>query len=130
MPAPSWDGSEYISSQGLELRNVKFERRPMYVLRLTQLDPNYVYSYRIFYVDKETFNFHHIENYDQKGRLYRTYDDNLGFIPEMGAFGWIGNLMIMKDHVDLHSNLSQGYQLPAFWTRQDVSLRELVKKSK
>jgi len=54
--APTLDGAEYWSSGGLECRNVRLERRPLYVVKLTQLDPNYVYSYRIFYIDRETFN--------------------------------------------------------------------------
>ena len=113
-----------------EFRNMKFERRPMYVVKLTQMDPNYVYGYRIFYIDKETFMYHYVENYDQKGRLYRTIDGVYGFFPEMGAYSWAGALLLMKDHIDLHSGVQQPYQLPAFWTRRDVSLRGLVKKGK
>jgi hypothetical protein len=130
VPAPTQDGAEYIKREGLEFMNLKFERRPLYVIKLTQLDPNYVYSYRIFYVDKETFNFFHIENYDQKGRLYRTWDGNYSFFPEMGMFSWSGMLNVMRDHIDLHSGVQQPYQLPAFWTREDVSLKGLVDKSK
>ena len=46
VPSPSLDGSEYITSEekGLEFRGLKFERRPMYVLKLTHLDPNYLSS--------------------------------------------------------------------------------------
>ncbi len=130
MPAPTLDGAEYIKKEGLEFKNMKFERRPLYVIKLTQQDPNYVYSYRIFYIDKETFNFFHIENYDQKGRLYRTWDGNYSFFDEMGMFSWAGMLNSMRDHIDLHSGVQQPYQLPAFWTRKDVSLRGLVKKAK
>ena len=83
-----------------------------------------------FYIDKETFNFLHIENYDQKGRLYRTWDGNYSFFDEMGTYSWSGMLLLMRDHIDLHSGFQQPYQLPAFWTRQDVSLRGLVKKAK
>jgi len=128
--APTLDGAEYCSSKGLEFRNVKLERRPMYVVQLTQLDKNYVYGKRIFYVDKETFNYHLIQNYDQKGRLYRSYEVNYSFIPEMGIFSWSGALILMRDHVDLHSTVVQSYQLPAFWTRADVSLKGMVKKEK
>ena len=130
MQTPSWDGSEYISSEGLEFRNIKFERRPMYVIKLTQLDKNYVYSYRIFLIDKETFNYHHVENYDRKGRLYRTYTDPLGFFPELGTFAWAGATGTIRDYIDLHSGVSQTYQLPAFWNRDDVSLGALVKAGK
>ncbi|MBI5445720.1 MAG: DUF1329 domain-containing protein [Deltaproteobacteria bacterium] len=128
-PASSIDGSEYISSKGFELHNVKMERRPMYVVKLTQLDPNYVYSYRLFYVDMETFNYIHVENYDRKGRLYRTFELAGGFHPEMGIFSWSGGIGVLKDHIDLHSGLSQSYQLPAFYTREDVSLQAITKKA-
>ncbi|MHB8766030.1 MAG: DUF1329 domain-containing protein [Deferrisomatales bacterium] len=130
VPAPTQDGAEYIASKGVEFRNMKFERRPVYVIKLTQQDPNYVYSYRIFYVDKETFNYLHIENYDQKGRLYRTWDGNYSFFPEMGAFSWSGALILMRDHIDTHSGCFQAYQLPAFWTREDVSLQGVMRKAK
>ena len=130
VPAPTLDGSEYISSKGIEFRNMKFERRPLYVIKLTQQDPNYVYGHRIFYVDQETFNFYHIENYDQKGRLYRTFDANYSFFPEMGASSWSGMLELMRDHVDKHSAVFQSYQLPAFWDRQAISLKGIMRKAK
>jgi len=130
VPATTVDGSCYISSKGLEFHGLKFERRPIYVVKLIQLDPNYVYSYRIFYIDKENFIFYHNEYYDQKGRLYRSWDGTYGWFPEMGAYAWSGMLLVMRDHIDLHSGVQQPYQLPAFWTRKDVSLRSLVKKGK
>jgi len=127
--APQWDGSGYLSSQGLEFRNYEFERRPMYVVKLTQMDKNYVYSYRILYIDKETFVPYHVDNYDQKGRLYRTTDLLIGFIPEMGllfSMGYMG-----RDHIDLHSTISQMYTIPAAeLSRRDISLSHLVKTVK
>jgi len=129
VPAATEDGSEYISSKGLELRNMKMERRPLYVIKLKQTDTSYVYSYRIFYVDKETFNFYYIENYDQKGRLYRTYDQNYSWHPEMGMFAWFGSFYFVRDHVDLHSGIYQPLQLPAFWgSRNDVSIEGSIKQ--
>jgi len=130
IPAPTWDGSEYFSSEGLEQRGLKFERRPLYVLKLTQLDPNYVYSYRIVYIDKETFVWYHVQSYDQKGRLYRTFDLNYGFEYKMGALTWGGALNVWRDWVDLHTTLGQSYQFPAAWERKDISLRSLVKGGK
>jgi hypothetical protein len=130
IPSPTMDGSEYFDSEKLECHGLKFERRPMYVVQLIQLDPNYVYSRRIFYIDKETFKFVHVENYDQKGRLYRTWDSNYSFCPEMGAFSWSGALMVYRDHLDLHTTVAQPYQLPACYTRSDLSLVGLLKKAK
>lgn len=128
--AASADGAEYVSTKGREFRNVRMERRPLYVVKLTQQDPNYVYGHRIFYVDAETFNFLHIENYNRKGKLYRTWDGNYGWFPDMGMFAWCGSLILMRDHIDLHSGYHQSYQLPAAWGRDAVSLKSLSSQGK
>lgn len=128
VPAPTMDGAEYISSKGLELRNVKMERRPIYVIKLTQLDRNYVYGHRILYVDKETFLYYHIENYDQKGRLYRTWSCNYSWFPEMGALTFSGSLNVQKDALDQHTSVFQPYLLPAFWSRPNLSIEGSVKQ--
>lgn len=130
VPVATVDGSEYISSERAELHGLKFERRPIYVVKLTQQDPNYVYSYRIFYIDQETFNFYHNEYYDQKGRLYRTWDGIYGWHPNMGAFSWNGMILLNRDHLDKHTTIGQCYQLPAFWDRKDISLKGLLKSGK
>jgi hypothetical protein len=121
------DGSAYISSkEKFVWKKLQFERRPMWIVLMTGLDKNYVYSKRIFYVDKETLLPCHMEYFDQKGRLYRTYDIVWGFIPELAhyeQFQWLG-----LDHVDVHSSYSYGFQYPAPWaTREDISLDALVK---
>lgn len=130
LPALTHDGAEYVSSEGYEFRNMRFERRPMYVIKLTQLDSNYVYGSRIFYIDKETFLMASMSNYDQKGRLYRTMDMNWSFFPEMGAFSYSGGLYLLRDHLDLHSSVQQMYMLPAVWTRDDVGLSGVIKRAK
>lgn len=129
IPAPTWDGSEYVSSEGLELRGLKFERRPMVVIQMTQLDPNYLYSKRIFYIDKETFLYTHCENYDQKGRLYRTQDINWAFNPEMGDINWTCN-WLYADHIDVHSTVQWMYHLPVNFSRKDINLRSVIAISK
>lgn len=128
VPSPTEDGSEYTSSKEMEFRNIKMERRPIYVVKLTQLDSNYVYSKRIFYIDKEMLQSYHIENYDQKGRLYRTHDMNFGWFPEMGMFSGWGSLILARDHVDKHSTLIQPCQFPAFWNREDVKIEGNIKQ--
>jgi hypothetical protein len=47
VPACSDDGSETLVRSGLEFHGLKFERRPLYVIKMTQLDKNYVYGERI-----------------------------------------------------------------------------------
>jgi Protein of unknown function (DUF1329) len=130
VPAATVDGAEYISSKDKEFRNVRMERRPLYVVKLTQQDPNYVYGHRIFYVDAETFLFLHIENYNRKGKLYRTWDGNYGWVPEMGMLSWSGALILLRDHIDLHSGAQQPYLLPAAWDRSDVSMKSLTSQGK
>jgi len=94
------------------------------------MDPNYVYGKRIFYIDMETFNFVHIENYDQKGRLYRTWDNGYAFHPEMGYFSWSASPTLATDRIDHHSTVAIYYVLPALWTRGDISMGSVVKQGK
>lgn len=123
----SWDGSTYMSTkEGHILKNVQMERRPLWVVQLTQLDKNYVFGKRIFYIDKEILYFHHVDNYDQKGRLYRTYDSIWGFIPEMGTYNQFHTLAL--DHVDTHSTAYHSYSYPAVWLgRDDISMKGMIK---
>lgn len=128
VPFSTWDGSEYMNAKG-EHHNLEWERRPMYVVKMTQLDKNFVYSYRIVYFDKETGMLVHIENYDQKGRLYRSTRAQRPFTPEMGMFGM--GCGVACDHLDMHSSYTLGFMMPAPWlTRSDVSLRGLVVRGK
>jgi hypothetical protein len=101
-------------------------RRPIYVIEGKQLDKNYVYSKRIFYVDRETFMFYAVMNYDQKDRLYRTFEAGIKFEPEMGAFHNGGSSNLLKDHIDTHSCILISYAIPAFWKRKDVSLNQYL----
>jgi hypothetical protein len=121
------DGAPYLSTkEGLILKNLQFERRPIWVLQLTQLDKNYVYGKRIMYIDREILYPHHIEAYDQKGRLYRTYDSVWGFIPAMGTYNQFHTLAL--DHIDVHSTAYHEYSYPAAWLgRADVSMGGMQK---
>jgi hypothetical protein len=129
IPAYTLDGSVYYSSKGLELRNIEFERRPLYVVKLTQLDKNYVYSSRTIYIDKETFMLVQAENYDQKGRLYRTAEVTFAFVPEMGMTVMFGGLL--ADHIDKHSAIPLLFVQPApFLTRENFDFGALFSKGK
>ncbi len=121
--APTLDGAEYFNSKHwYELKNVRMERRPCYVVQLTQLDKNYVYGRRVLIVDKETFIWYHVSNYDQKGRLYRTFDNNYAFHPEMGQTSWHGSIVLVRDHIDRHSGASVAWLLPAVLNREQIKL--------
>jgi hypothetical protein len=130
VPFATWDGSPYMSSKGAELHNYEWERRPMYVVKMTQLDKNFVYSHRILYIDKESFMLPTILNYDQKGRLYRSITITQSYFPEMGMLGYGGDFMYY-DHLDNHSSFSRIFMTPTPWVgRKDLSLRGLVVKGK
>jgi hypothetical protein len=126
--APTIDGAEYVTSKGLEYHNIRMERRPMYVLKMTQLDPNYVYSKRIFYVDKETFAFYQGEYYDRKGRLYRTFSYAGQFMPDIGMMTW-GGYGMYRDYVDLHSDVFLSLTQFCRWSREQI-IASLTKAAK
>jgi len=130
LPCPTLDGSGYISAKGIEFRNVQMERRPLYVVELNQLDRNYVYSRRIFYIDRETFAFYHIDNFDRKGKLYRTFDLNWSFFLEMGKLTWCGALSLSTDHLDTHSSAGYTYDIPAVCSRNDFGLKGVTRQAK
>jgi hypothetical protein len=129
VPAPTIDGSRYLSSKDFAFYNMEFERRPVYVVKMVQQDRTYVYSTRILYIDQETFLLYYIENYDQKGRLYRTMDNFPGFYPEMGVFFSTG--FLARDHIDLHSTYGRHFAFPAKWlSRENIDMGALTKKGK
>lgn len=129
IPTYTSEGSQYFSSKEKEFHNVEFERRPVYVVKLTQLDNNYVYGKRILYFDKETLLIVFAEFYDQKGRLYRSFLPWYYHNPEMGMF--VYTWVTMRDHLDLHSTIAKNYILPVTWiSREHVGLSALTKMGK
>jgi hypothetical protein len=108
VPSYTMTGEEYFDSKSQFLwRNLTFERRPLYVIEMEQLDPTYVYSKRIYYIDKESFLILAYEFYDQKGRLWRTSNIMYGFVPDMGIFAWLAGSYF--DHIDIHSTIEQDF---------------------
>jgi uncharacterized protein DUF1329 len=125
-----YDGSVYLTSKEKEFRNVKLERRPCLVLKMTQLDPGYIYGARYMVFDKETFHLIYYWVTDQKGRLYYDVMYPLTFTPEMGMYHWNGSWGCSRDHVDIHSSANVTWQVPAYWKRTDVSLKSVFQQAK
>ena len=120
------DGSEYFDKENKGYHNVVMERRPYYRVKMTQLDPSYVYSTRILYVDKETFIETLKVSYDQKGRLYRySYHQEIVH-PEMGMTAWCRQ--VVHDRIDTHSTINMSYQLPASWKRMEMTLHNQARR--
>ncbi|MBT8342115.1 MAG: DUF1329 domain-containing protein [Desulfatitalea sp.] len=125
------DGSLLMTSpaKGLEYHNLEWERRPVWVIKMTIHDKNFIYSYRNLYFDKETFLLCLAENYDQKGRLYRTFEYILTFVPDMGMP--IMGATLALDHLDLHSTAGIPFCMPVPWAgRENIDLGHLFTKGK
>ena len=65
-PALSIQGEDFITS---------WEKRPVWILEIKSLDPAYVYSKRIMYIDMELMHVIYEEYFDRRGGLWRTWDD-------------------------------------------------------
>ncbi len=131
LPFSYESGTAWIDSKnGYALRDVGLMRRPCYVLQMTQSDPNYCYSKRVYYVDKETFELSWGECYDQRGRLYRTIRAIRNFLPETGQIVAHGTQGTQVDHIDKHSSCQLYYMIPSNSSRKDFTIQNLIKKGK
>ena len=127
VPVMTLEGESYIDSkEKFKFRNLKFERRPLWIVEMKQTDPNYIYSKRIVYVDRETLMPFAWLMYDQKHRLYRSFVHYYGFIPEMGVINYFQ--MNNEDFIDTHSTFTQGLVYPnPYLERSDVSFKGMMK---
>jgi len=124
-------GKVWIDSKnGYALREAQFMRRPCYVLQMTQLDKNYVYSKRIFYIDKETFRSCFTANYDQNGRLYRTQIHASVFMSDTAQITTYGTHSFQFDHIGLHSSFQMPITFPAAFERRDFTIEYLINRGK
>jgi hypothetical protein len=68
----------------------------------------------------------HFEYYDQKKRLYRSFDMLFANIKPMGILSPL--MAVNADHIDVHSTFSFAPSYPALWLdRSSVSLVEMMK---
>ncbi len=125
-PTYTIDGETWIDSKNKFLwRNLKMERRPCYVIEMKQLDSNYIYSKRLYWVDKENFLFLMGEMYDQKGRLWRSQNTQYAFSQESGTYGWFQTWA--WDHIDVHSSFITSYEFPGEnMARKELSPKRLM----
>ena len=118
------------SKNGYAWRDAQFMRRPCYVLQMTQLDPNYIYSKRIIYIDKETFISTFSANYNQHQQLYRSQIHSRTFMPDTGQISSYGTFSFFFDHLDLHSTFTFQIGFPAPFERKDFTIQNLIKRGK
>jgi len=124
-------GTAWLDSKnGYAIKDLGCQIRPCYTLQMTQMDPNYIYSKRIYYMDQETCLPAWAEFFDQKGRLYRTYNIARNYIPEIGQVVSHGLPAWQVDYVDTHSSIQVLTVVPAQWDRRDFNMENLIKKGK
>ena len=74
------EGEQYICN---------WEKRPVYILEITAIDPTYVCSKRIMYIDMEHHKAVCQEYYDRRGKLWRVWLDYKYLLPN-GKATWEG----------------------------------------
>jgi hypothetical protein len=126
-PTYTIDGETWIDSKNKFLwRGLKMERRPCYVIEMKQLDSNYIYSKRLYWVDKENFIIMMGEMYDQKGRLWRSQNSQYSFNREIGTVGWFQTWA--WDHIDVHTSFITAYEYPGEnMDRKELSPKRLMR---
>ena len=130
VPACTIDGETWLDSKNKFLwQDLKFERRPCYLIEMKQLDADYIYSKRLYWVDKETFIIYVGEFYDQKGRLWRSQNSQYVFHRAMGYFGWFQTWAF--DHIDVHTSFITSYEYPGEnMDRNEISPKRLMQAVK
>jgi hypothetical protein len=128
VPAYTFDCASWLDSKDkFRWKGLKFERRPVWVIEMKQKDPNYIYSKRIGYFDKETLMPLLWEFYDQKGRYYRTFEGEWGVVAPLGYLNQVHGSN--ADWIDVHSTWTFAPAYPALWlTRDDMSMKSMMKQ--
>jgi hypothetical protein len=130
VPSYTIDGEAYLDSKSKYIwRNLKMERRPCYLVEMIQLDPNYIYSKRLYWVDKENFVPLIGEFYDQKGRLWRSMQTQYAFGVETGCYNWYQTWAF--DHIDVHTTAITAFEFPGEnMDRNEISPKRLMRAVK
>jgi hypothetical protein len=127
VPAYDTQAADYLDSgDRFKWKGRTFERRPMWVVEMKQLDRNYIYSKRVAYFDQETLLAPLWEAYDQKGRYYRSIESQFYLVAPMGIYN-------SRDHnldwMDVHSTMGFFPTYPALWlSREDLSPKNLMRQ--
>ncbi|MDY6862976.1 MAG: outer membrane lipoprotein-sorting protein, partial [Thermodesulfobacteriota bacterium] len=114
----------------------EWEIRPFWILEIKTNEPDYVYSRRITWVERDSggFGLPYSENYDQKGRLYRgSHCAHMKF--ELYKGNWYQDVAygyIYADRIMMHTTVC--YQNPIWQdpgcTAESFTLKGLLKQAK
>ena len=100
------------------------------MVEFKELDPNYMYSRRVYFVDIENQYLLHSEFFDQAGRLWRSWlrdivlEDDTGYYTE--------NLIDIVDHLNIHRTILDCKGIPnPRWVGPEYSdIKFLIRKAK
>ncbi|MDY6863023.1 MAG: DUF1329 domain-containing protein [Thermodesulfobacteriota bacterium] len=93
---------------------LEWEVIPVWILEIDTNDPDYAYSKRIIYICKEggSFTLPYSENYDQKGRMYRTNFHVHRIVPHKGRFYHdVGYNYLYRNCINGHTTAMDQYPI-------------------
>ncbi len=93
----------YFEKYGGWCQRYWWERRPVWVVKITSKEPTYIYGARLWYVDKETFAMQQEILYDQKGRIWKLWDWCWRWNPDNGELDYWNPYMV--DVINKHTSI-------------------------
>ena len=119
---------KYSDKYGGVCQRYWWERRPVWIVKITYRESSYVYGSRIWYVDKETFALQQEMLYDKQGRLWKLWDWCWRWNPRNGELNYWNPWM--ADVVNKHTSVIDHHiilNMPNL--SEDIfSLRYLIEK--
>lgn len=68
----------YPKVQSAQFDLIPYEKRQAYIIEAIPKNPKYIYSKRTWYIDEYTWSMLSSEMYDRKGKLWKSFDINMG----------------------------------------------------
>ena len=94
---------KYSDKYGGVCQRYWWERRPVWIVKITYRDSSYIYGSRIWYVDRETFALQQQMLYDRQGRLWKLWDWCWRWNPRNGELNYWNPWM--ADVVNKHTSV-------------------------
>ncbi len=119
---------KYSDKYGGVCQRYWWERRPVWIVKITYRESSYIYGSRIWYVDRETFALQQQMLYDRQGRLWKLWDWCWRWNPRNGELNYWNPWM--ADVVNKHTSVIDHHiilNMPNL--SEDIfSLRYLIEK--
>ena len=94
---------KYSDKYGGVCQRYWWERRPVWIVKITYRESSYIYGSRIWYVDRETFALQQQMLYDRQGRLWKLWDWCWRWNPRNGELNYWNPWM--ADVVNKHTSV-------------------------